>query len=116
MTLRLRVSGTDATTGYNQGGFYYGSSLVAHSRITNDTGTSILIGDNVGSNIKYFAINLYNPFLSAITHSSHLGTNGNGVLTHSLGNLNNSTSYTGASFLVNTGTLTGKIQVFGFNQ
>ena len=114
--LRLRVSNTDATTGYNQAGFYWGTSAVAYTRIVNDSGTYIVVVDDVGASDKNFETTVCSPFLTQSTQTFSYGNAATVVPFLATGQLDNSISYTSASWLLSTGTMTGQIQVFGYNQ
>jgi hypothetical protein len=113
--LRMRVSATDATTGYNKNTVSGSDSWVFAGRVTNNTATSVPIAINTGSATKNFQTIVYKPFLTTNTIFESVTTPTTGAFFEkNTGGLINTTSYTGFTVLVSTGTTTGQISVYGY--
>jgi hypothetical protein len=114
MRMRMRVAGADNTTSnYDTRTVNFFSSTLAGESELN---TSIFqVGQ--GSN-SAMSIDVYSPFLSEITgFTSQCFYNATDVnsLTAS-GALNLTTSFTGFSLLPSTGTITGRVSVYGYEK
>jgi len=114
MSLRLRVSGTDATTNYAcQRQFSYGATVAADLNVVG-TDEFPLPSTNATDQF-WWEVCLFNPFLTASTKFGYLGLGDNTVgIVQSVGSgtNTNATSYTGFSVL-STGTISGTLKVYG---
>ena len=115
LTMRLRVSGSDANTGYEYERLYQYSNSVAGDR--NVLGTDEWIVTDTNQTAKFFfeAI-VFAPFSAAPTKMLCRAGGDNsstGFSNVSISGYNsNSTSYTGFS-LITGGTISGSLQVYG---
>jgi hypothetical protein len=120
MFLRLRASGTDVSTGYFWAGSYVptsGAGTVTGFNGSGDT-TWFRIGGATDSNERTISvIELFNPQASATTAYTSLSIDGNnfGAIYHS-GLLNNTNAYDGFTLHAQTSTISGTVQIFGYNQ
>jgi hypothetical protein len=118
--LRMRVSGADNTSANYK--YHYGYSLSSSNSYSGfASNTSTLLGLNAGigaTDVHYGEIAIFNPFLAnPTTFSGTTGafsgtTNYGGAMT---GVHNVSSSFTGFTFFV-SGTMTGSISVYGYNE
>jgi hypothetical protein len=104
------------TTGYYSFIFYgsYGSATVNGLNVSNGSAWQATY---VGTNANVGHIELQSPYLSKVTafNSVHSGTGTTATAAHTIGYLDNSTSYTAFTLTPNTGTLTGgTIRVYGY--
>jgi len=114
-SLRLRVSGTDATTGYEQSLFL--SAAAAHSYVNPDGTTLWSVGYFSTGDVNEASCNaeIYKPFLARITSSQVNLFQATGNLAgFSYGYHNAATSYDGLTLLISSGTISGKIRVYGY--
>ena len=115
-TLRLRASGSDnsgATSYRSQQGTFGGSSAAAKR---NDTSAFNLNYDSGGSEPPYYAIDIFRPYSTdAVKVISGMGyKSAQADLTY--GALTSSTQFDGFSIITSTGTMSGTIRVYGYNQ
>lgn len=110
LSIRLRASGTDATTNYAQQLIYSNGTTVAGSGATGQSAWTT--GGSSGKTLN--VIDLTDPAAADVTVAS--GINAYAVLaTHSLGFRNgNATAYDGISLIASNGTLTGTLRVYGY--
>jgi hypothetical protein len=119
--MRYRASGAnDTTSNYRYHVQFPSSSSTAYVGNASATETSNLIASSEGT-VSSHAINLnvFSPFLSENTKSLGLhngsGPSGGGPIvggvTH--GQFITTTSFTGFSFYVGTGTMTGTVRIYG---
>jgi hypothetical protein len=118
---RLRVSGSDNTSNN-----YRGSSLGTNSGMSSTT----LTGDGTGT-ISYWSFNfletaandatshmeIFNPFATAYTtfwNNAPRYRGSDSCIAYYTGTSTVTTSYTGLTIYPNTGTMTGKIEVYGY--
>jgi hypothetical protein len=110
--LRLRVSGTDATTNYNVQVLSANGSSVTGTRFTD---TQWTIGATRTSGNSFATTYISNPFATA--ESSYFGNaqdpSSNALIDIRSGNNTNATSYDGLSIFITSGTMTGSIRVYG---
>jgi len=113
--LRLRASGTDATSAdYSWQQLLFSNTSVSAERNTGDT-TWNLSGTSGANQSMYLQIEIYNPFATVNTWGfSHAYQSGAGQANHF--RLNTSASYDGFTFYPSTGNMTGALSVFGFNK
>ena len=110
LKLRLRVSGSD-DTGSNyliQRGVFVGASTTSASA-TENSFAWLPVSPNAG--FGYIDLNRVN--LASTTFMTAFGGN-NQVQFNMSGYHNQSTAYTGFTFFVDSGTLTGTIRVYGY--
>jgi hypothetical protein len=114
LSIRLRVSATDATTNYttqrigSQGASAFGG--------LNEGGTTDFFINAINSTKGFFETTLFSPFAAAPTKylTTSLGENGGGLLNMVVvGAHTDSTSYTGFTLLATTGTISGTLKVYG---
>lgn len=113
-TLKLRVSGADATTNYTYQRFVTTSTTTVVDRDAFGTDEFGVVGTNASAFFG-FEITLINPFNAASTKyiANSVGANASGVTQVFVNGVNtNSTSYTGFS-LLSTGTISGTLKVYG---
>ena len=121
--LRMRVSGSDNSSNNYSDGNWGNNSESAGGLVFNSGGSlASYIGMGAvksGSEINVNAFNLHNPFSSAkrthlVGHQSFTDTNYRGR--QIAGILSVTTSYTGFTLFVTSGTITGNLSVYGYNK
>ena len=122
--MRLRVSGSDnSTSNYHNHISATASSAATYLGVANASSAQFRIGGSNGVNsVKSTSMDLFNPFASERTqflglhlYSSANGANGyDGGQVH--GSFNDTTSFTGFSIIPGSGTITGSVRVYGYNQ
>jgi hypothetical protein len=114
--LKVRVSGTDLTTGYaTVRNLTTTSAALASYYNYNDT--LINLGVN-GSSGNASSIEIFSPFLAQRTQVFSLTTGDNStVLYQEIVNasVKNTNSYTGFTIIPASGTITGTVRVYGYN-
>jgi hypothetical protein len=113
--LRLRASGTDATSAdYSWQQLLFSNTSVSAERNTGDT-TWNLSGTGGANQTMYLQIEIYNPFASVNTWGlSQSYQSGAGQSNHF--RINTSASYDGFTFYPSTGNMTGALSVYGFSK
>ena len=116
---RFRAAGVDTATGYYQGDI----ALRTNTATATNSGENITamyavyFGTTANSNFSG-SFDVYSPNLAArssIVGLSH-GTDASSLLTRVTGtSVNNTTVYDGFSLIPNAGSMTGSVQVFGYN-
>ena len=118
--MKLRVSGTDdSSANYSRGGVYnYINGTPTALASVGDTKWAVgFINSGTGSK-NNFSIDMYRPNFAGATTASVLGGWNNNVTFAGFfsGFLHDvSTSYDGFTLLCNTGTITGIVSVYGYN-
>lgn len=118
--LKLRVSGSDASSDYYSAynGIRIDGSAFTFNENNVSTGTLITTGDSGNDNLYGFIGDITEPFLvkatkfygiSASSTSTGLIASLSGIGVHYV-----ATSYTGFSLVASTGTITGSIKVYGY--
>ena len=115
LSMRLRVSGSDANTGYEYERIFNYSTTVSADR--NVIGTDEWFVADTNASAKYFfEMIVMAPFSAAPTKMLCRSGGDNGTTLFAnvsiAGYNSNSTSYTGFS-LITAGTITGSLQVYG---
>lgn len=113
INIRLRASGTNATTNYTSQNLQANGSSTGQSRDTS-SGTFI-IGAVRSTGRSFGAVNISNPFAAAETSyftQSQDPLNG-AIIDWRSGANTNATSYDGMSFYSDSGNFTGSIRVYG---
>ena len=119
LNMRLRVSGSDNSNS-NYYWVYYGISATNTTLDpgnSNGLGTLWNIGYNDDTNGSTETINIRNPYLSLVTsfNNSYTGIEDNNVYPyHGGGRTSVTTSYTGFTIFPTSGTITGKVRVYGY--
>lgn len=108
--LRLRSSGTDATSGYNNAGWYQNAGGGWNN---NPNVTDALYAFQMGATEGAATSFIYNPYLAKPTLQNNLRTNID-QQSGNAGGLNNTTSYDGFTCYNASQTMTGKVRVYGF--
>jgi hypothetical protein len=118
LRMRMRVSGADnssANYGYARFNFRAGGSSTSGGH----TETDWIVGGAGNARKANASINLFSPFLTTNTTYNSLSANSNGTFAYGdvfAGNMSVTTSYTGFTFYVGSGTTTGTVNIFGFNK
>ena len=117
--LRLRVSGADNTTSnYFWSGIYNVSSAPTPAGEGAGSQTSFTYGYIESAGTASMTFNIANPFeTKATTYSNIMArTTGSASLIYSnAGAFNTTTSFTGFTLYPASGTITGKVRVYGYN-
>jgi hypothetical protein len=115
ITLRMRASGTDNSTGN-----YFGAlNRLNEAATRSDTGfasaTAVALGSADGSNHDsfQFEIDFINPQLAQTTQMVILGMIP-GISVNGRGQFNAATVFDSISFIIASGTFTGNIRLYGF--
>ncbi len=113
ISCRLRVSGSDATTNYNQQLLEAKSTTISGSRTTAAALWSLQATRTSGR--TFFVMNINSPFEASSTSFVSPGIDPDSTI--SMANLvgvnTNATSYTGISFYQSTSTMTGNVSIYG---
>ena len=115
--LRMRVSGSDASgaTDYKWSLQYFtGAGNPANDGGSTGASSATLLNLSAGG-IATGAIEIMNPFLAKFTHSFRLGAYSS---THHFGSFIHTvnTSYDGFTLISSSGTITGTVSVYGYNE
>ena len=120
INLRLRVGGVDASGGnYVGGGYIVRSTSATVGGQDLNAGTNFELGGaNSGQSSNRYVMDFQSPFLAQRTGHHTLatgfdGTSAYGRAQHSNHNL--STSYDGFTIFPSSGTITGKVAIYGYN-
>jgi hypothetical protein len=114
--LRLRVSGTDSTTGYYWGQQYslFAADTAGTGRLNNGSYFSA-VGSN-SDTVKVYSQNwLQNPFLTKLTGFQSIQTR-HDASAYSAGYNSAATSYTGFSIVAAANNMSGTVTTYGFNK
>ena len=115
--LKLRLaSGASviSTSTYRRGGWFISSGASTASFFGSNAETSVIVQQNSGA----FTIDIFSPFEAAVTHMKYdtAVIDGAGYARISgLGHNTNATSYDGIEFSPDSGTITGTVRVYGYN-
>jgi hypothetical protein len=117
-TLRLRASGTDAsTTAYEWQRLRATSSTVSTTYAGSQTSFDVIVNAS-GTSLQLGQITLFDPFKASASYLTLDSTYC--VNSASIGQIggrhNVSTSYDGFTLLVNAGNMTGSVSIFGVNK
>ena len=122
LTLRLRVGGTDVSTNYGNQTFYINDDGTSGGFAAVSTGLQLCQID-LANNIALYSssVDIFGPFLTQRTtfqkQSHGVDVAATGIRSYVGGGfLNNATSYTGLTIFSTAGNITGKIQIYGYNQ
>lgn len=113
--LRFRVAGADnSTSNYNHQN--WGAELTTTYTSRASSATSIPIIGSTVAGTHYMETTFFNPFASLNTGYNHsINLPSPTALYNNYGQFAATTSFTGFSVIASTGTITGKISVYGFN-
>jgi hypothetical protein len=116
--IRLRVAGTDNTTAssYNFQHVNASSTTVAGARTAS---SAARLGQGASSTAtNSLVMEFFRPYLADTTNYTALGsgTVSNAYYRHTVGMHNQNTGYDGFTLTVTTGSMTGKISVFGYSE
>jgi len=118
--LRFRVSGTDNTsTNYRRQSIFASSTTVSGSRQTGQTAWNSGLGIINQTNQQFMVLEVGSPFESVHTTGySNTGSLATGNITYDIYayGLDVTTSYTGFTAFVASGTVTGSISVYGYKK
>jgi hypothetical protein len=114
--VRFRVSGSDnSTSNYTHQNWGAENTTTYTSRSTG--ATSIPIVGSTGALTHYMETTFFNPFASLNTGYNHsINVAGTTAIYNNYGHFNATTSFTGFSIIVGTGTMSGAISVLGINK
>jgi hypothetical protein len=121
LKMRMRASGTDATTNYSYA-IYYGTKAAAagNAEFASDNTfaetTAFAIGNMDATNGGGSLYDIENPQLARVTMiSGWYNARGTGTLAGAMGGLHNTaTAYDGFSIYPASGTITGTLRVYGY--
>jgi hypothetical protein len=119
ITLRLRTAGSDATTNYTNPIRVFDSGGGSGNFIS--TTSWKVMETRSGSNNHFYSVdmNLHSPFLSIPTTytmtSISRASDGSSKSAYGGGMHEDATSYSSLSILANTGNITGKVYIYGYN-
>jgi hypothetical protein len=117
-TFKLRVSGTDSSTGYHYAGFWIGSTVASLNAVAGASQTSFSLRD-IGPEKGLHTLDISNPFAAIDTTiltkgiQSYTGSNVEAAVI--LGSHDVDTSYDGFSLISGTSNLTGTVRVYGYS-
>jgi hypothetical protein len=114
--MRMRVSGSDLTSGYKGSGFYLSYTASDFAKEANVTTYFQVIYVGGSPNFGQAEITLHNPFATARTNFVSPYSRSDNLLGMWGGNTDATTSYTGFTLFPITGNMTGQVQVYGFNK
>jgi len=114
--LKLRASGTDASSGYS-----WGAARVnfATGAVTGNSGSAATSGWNMSSsNVTYnflISMDITDPFTASATTMVFQSSSPEGAYADSGGGVHTTaTSYDGLTLIVSAGSISGEIEVFGY--
>ena len=120
ISFRMRVSGTDdSSSTYNAQNMGAADTSVGGGRFSNNATSAYLAHFDTAYNS--YSYDFFAPFLARATTFVGGGAD-DGMATNAstsrfiIGGHNTATSYTGLSLLVNTGTITGSISIYGYKK
>ena len=117
--LRLRVSGADNTTSnYFWSGIYNTSNASTPAGEAGASASSFTIAYLESTGTTGMAFNISNPFETKVTSYTNVMGRTSGtvsVLYYNGGAFNTTTSFTGFTLFPASGTITGKVRVYGYN-
>jgi hypothetical protein len=113
VSLRLRASGTDTTTGYSLVHSYQGNSFTVGGRTDNATASVIVLSSNGLGFDKYGESTIYRPQASAKTAVATFGYNNAVTNNWAAGEHPTTTSFDGFTLLASTGNIDGRVRVYG---
>jgi ectoine hydroxylase-related dioxygenase (phytanoyl-CoA dioxygenase family) len=120
INLRLRVSGTDASTNYITQRIFNTSTTVTGQQDPTGTDRWYFTESSTTNPHQYATMEIFNPFVAAVTtgiaHTSFRANTGSTYMNIAAFRNTNATSYTGFSLLNSTGNITGSVSVFGVNK
>lgn len=117
--MRMRAAGVDAATSYryaNVRGAFDGATLGCDYSTGVTEAAFYLFG--VTTTGGFATLDVMSPALASYTYAAALSANGvpAGPARYMTGFLNDSVSYDGFSLLLDSGTITGKVRVYGYKK
>ena len=117
MTIKFRISTTDTSVNYSYINIYAESGGSVGRQ--NATGASSMIVSQLRQTMAGFTLDIYRPFLAAPTELTAISggrsaTFNQGIYTSSATQYD-STSFDGINMIPTSGTITGKVAVYGYN-
>jgi hypothetical protein len=114
--MKLRVSGSDATTNYNLQDNTINGTGVTASRATGGSGWDIHLAGNATRNLANIVLS--SPFETRTTTGFATGSSCFSTIMQRNYYMNNTnaTSYTGFTLTPGGGTITGSVSVYGYNK
>jgi len=115
MTVRLRVSGSDASgSNYQNENIFASSTTVGAQRQTGTT--NFVIGAFNSSGRNSFQLSVLSPFLSQTTNFQSYTGSSEPTWYMVVGGHTLTTSYTGITLIPDAGTITGTVSIYGYNK
>jgi hypothetical protein len=121
--MKMRKSGTDASTLYYYGMLGYSSNPSTENKNGSNVSTGVYLHDlDTGSSAKptWSTVDLFIPFVTGFTmmniQSVANTQSGTPVAAVGMGYHSNSDSYDSASFIASAGNISGSITVYGYNK
>jgi hypothetical protein len=120
IAMRLRVAGADNSSANYWNNRLFGQATSTTSQGATSEDTSFILFGERDTGVSTFDYNLYNPFATKAT--SLVGTGQfryTSAYQHSqlkTGQTTVTTSYTGFTLITSTGTMTGKVIIYGYNE
>jgi hypothetical protein len=111
LRLRMRLSGTDATTNYDYQQLV-GNNTAVSAALNSSQGQAEIGGMNTSQTTV--SLDIHNPALAAATLYSSHGWDGRGMVRLYGGRHTTATAYDGFSIYGDTGTITGTVKVYGY--
>jgi hypothetical protein len=118
VAMRLRVSGADnSTSNYTRSAIFQSSATVTGQRLTGQTLWDGIA--EVATGVQSASqVTIFNPFAteytSVLQHEAAI-VNGNITMTLRTYGINLTTSFTGFTLIPGSGTITGSVSVYGYN-
>ena len=117
MSIRMRVGGTDTTTGYARQYVFADNTSVSGARVTGLGSWGALDYNSTSRSTGLYTF--VNPFKTVAT-AIHSFRNAKYPITQTViydgYGLDNATSYTGFTLIGDAGTMTGSVSVYGYNK
>ncbi len=113
LQFRLRVSGTDTTSGYRSQYLFGNNTSIGGSRDLTNQWTMSYVVSNRPTNPTF---NVHNPFATNTTTAevNYIEAPIGSIISYlTVFGINNTTSYTGCTIYPSTGTMTGSITILG---
>lgn len=109
---RLRASGTDAATNYNIQRLYVNTTSVAGTYAGGSTSGGI---GALLTTVNAYSVDMHSPFLATSTTMSSVGGYSQGVEIFTTVHTT-AYSYTGLTILPSSGSITGRVSVYGYKK
>ena len=119
ITMKLRASGTDSSTGYYFERVRNENGSITGTRFSNNDTFFVGSYDSTSPSRNYKEVNLYSPQLAVLTSYNSTGNYVSAdasLKTETMGGYHSSaTAYDSISIIPSSGTMTGTVRVYGYN-